>query len=87
MEVSASNDIRDELRSVVREHLRDGVSFFELVQGELIPVYIANISVVRPFFLDVGVRIVHMLLMSWAGKQASHVRPKTSQPRLQYYGD
>lgn len=40
------------------------------VQGELILVYIANISLVRPFFLDIGVRIVHMLLMLWAGEQA-----------------
>jgi hypothetical protein len=38
------------------------------VQGELIPVYLGNISLVRPYFLDVGVRIVHMLLMSWAGE-------------------
>lgn len=40
------------------------------VQGVLIPVYLGNISLVNPFFLDVGVRIVHMLLMSWAGEQA-----------------
>jgi len=40
------------------------------VQGELIPVYLGNISLVYPYFLDVGVRIVHMLLMSWAGEQA-----------------
>ncbi|CZT07739.1 uncharacterized protein RCO7_11231 [Rhynchosporium graminicola] len=40
------------------------------VQGELIPIYLGNISLVRPYFLDVGVRIVHMLLMSWAGEQA-----------------
>jgi hypothetical protein len=40
------------------------------VQGEIIPVYLGNISLVRPYFLDVGVRIVHMLLMSWAGEQA-----------------
>jgi hypothetical protein len=40
------------------------------VQGELIPVYLGNTSLVRPCFLDVGVRIVHMLLMSWAGEQA-----------------
>jgi hypothetical protein len=40
------------------------------VQGELIPVYLGNISLVRPYFLDFGVRIVHMLLMSWAGEQA-----------------
>ena len=30
MEVSGTDDIRDELRSVVRDHLMDGVSFFEL---------------------------------------------------------
>ena len=40
------------------------------VQGELIPVYLGNISLVRPYFLDFGVRIVHILLMSWAGEQA-----------------
>ena len=40
------------------------------VQGELIPVYLGNVSLVRPYFLDFGVRIVHILLMSWAGEQA-----------------
>jgi hypothetical protein len=40
------------------------------VQGELIPIYIGNISLVNPYFLDSGVRVVHMLLMSWAGDQA-----------------
>jgi hypothetical protein len=41
------------------------------VQGELIPVYLGNISLVNPYFLDFGVRIVvHMLLMSWVGEQA-----------------
>ncbi|CZT52680.1 uncharacterized protein RSE6_14035 [Rhynchosporium secalis] len=41
-------------------------------QGELapVPVYLGNISLTRPYFLDVGVRIVHMLLMSWGGEQA-----------------
>jgi hypothetical protein len=34
------------------------------VQGELIPVYLGNISLVRPYFLDFRVRIVHILLMS-----------------------
>jgi len=29
-EVSATDDIRDELRCVVRDHLADGVTFFEL---------------------------------------------------------
>jgi hypothetical protein len=40
------------------------------VQGELIPVYLGNISLVRPYFLDFGVRIIHMLLISWEGEQA-----------------
>jgi hypothetical protein len=48
---------------LVYQHLHE-------VQGALIPVYLGNISLVRPHFLDVGVRIVHMLLMSWAGEQA-----------------
>jgi hypothetical protein len=47
---------------LVYEHL-------DKVQGKLIPVYLGNISLVRPYFLDVRVRIVHMLLMSWAGEQ------------------
>jgi hypothetical protein len=40
------------------------------VQGQLVPVYLGNISLAYPYFLDVGVRIVHMLLMSYAGEQA-----------------
>ena len=44
--------------------------YLDEVQGDLIPVYLGNISLLRPYFLDVGVRIVHMLLMSWAGEQA-----------------
>jgi hypothetical protein len=38
-------------------------------QGELIPVYLGNISLTRAYFLDFKVRIVHMLLMSWGGEQ------------------
>jgi hypothetical protein len=44
--------------------------YLDEVQGELIPVYLRNISLVRPYFLDFGVRIVHILLISWAGEQA-----------------
>ncbi|RDL30224.1 Uncharacterized protein BP5553_10502 [Venustampulla echinocandica] len=41
-------------------------------QGKFAPVsvYLGNISLGRPYFLDFGVRIVHMLLMSWGGEQA-----------------
>jgi hypothetical protein len=41
-----------------------------LDEREFIPVYLGNISLVRPYFLYVRVRIVHVLLMSWAGEQA-----------------
>jgi hypothetical protein len=34
------------------------------IQGELILAYLRNVSLVRPYFLDFRVRIVHMLLMS-----------------------
>ena len=44
--------------------------YLDEVQGELILVYFGNISLICPFFLDVGVKIVHMLLMPWAGEQA-----------------
>jgi hypothetical protein len=40
------------------------------VQGQFIPVYVGNLSLACPYYLDVGVRIVHMLLMSYAGEQA-----------------
>jgi len=31
-------------------------------------VHLGNINLVRKYDLDLGVRIVHMLLMSWAGE-------------------
>jgi hypothetical protein len=52
------------------EHEGSVYRHLDEVQGELIPVYLGNISLVRSYFLDFGVRIVHMLLMSWAGEQA-----------------
>ncbi|KAG9245114.1 hypothetical protein BJ878DRAFT_419862, partial [Calycina marina] len=33
-----------------------------------VPVYLRNISLANAYFLDFGVRIVHMLLTSWAGE-------------------
>jgi hypothetical protein len=48
---------------LVYQHLNE-------VQGLLVPVYLGNISLACPYFLDVGVRIVHMLLTSYAGEQA-----------------
>jgi hypothetical protein len=42
------------------------------ILGMLIPVYLGNISLACPYFLDIGVRIVCMLLMSWGGKQVGN---------------
>ena len=38
------------------------------IQGKMIPVYLGNIDLDRPW-LDLGVRIVHFLLMSWGGER------------------
>jgi hypothetical protein len=36
------------------------------LQGEVVPVYLGNIGLIEPY-VDLGVEIVHMLLMSWGG--------------------
>ena len=43
------------------------------IQGKLIPVYLGNIDLERPWF-DLGVRIIHMLLMSWGGERIDKVK-------------
>jgi hypothetical protein len=40
------------------------------IQGILVPVYLGNISLLNPYFLNVGVRIVHMMMISWVGEIA-----------------
>ena len=40
----------------------------EILQGNTIPVYLGNINLERPW-LDLHVRLTHMLLMSWAGEE------------------
>ncbi|KAI9797384.1 MAG: hypothetical protein M1825_006013 [Sarcosagium campestre] len=39
----------------------------ESLQGKAVPVCLGNIDLVEKYYLDLGVRIQHMLLMSWAG--------------------
>ena len=38
------------------------------LQGKFVPVYLGNIDMARCYYLTIGVRIIHMLLMSWAGE-------------------
>ena len=40
------------------------------LQGTAVPVYLGNINLLEWYYLDVGVRILHMLLMSWGGNLA-----------------
>jgi tRNA A-37 threonylcarbamoyl transferase component Bud32 len=40
------------------------------LQGMVIPVYLGNIDLPKIYYLDVGVRIQHMMLMSWVGEEA-----------------
>ncbi|RFU26337.1 hypothetical protein B7463_g10008, partial [Scytalidium lignicola] len=51
------------------------------VQGALAPVYLGSVSLERPYFLDFGVRITHMLMMmSWVGNQATQNITKPLRP-------
>ena len=43
------------------------------VQGKLIPVYLGNIDLDQPW-LDLGIRITHMLLISWGGERIDKVK-------------
>ena len=42
----------------------------ERLQGLVVPVYLGNINLIQYYFLDSGVYIVHMMLMSWGGEEA-----------------
>ena len=43
----------------------------ENIQGNMIPVYLGNIDLVRPWH-DLNIRLVHMLLMSWGGERVDN---------------
>ena len=45
----------------------------ESLQGLVVPVYLGNIDLLNYYFLDSGVYIVHMMLMSWGGEEADEV--------------
>lgn len=61
-------DLRYEGR--IYRHLKD-------LQGSAIPVYLGNIDLEEVYFLDIGVQISHMLLLSWGGRNIDGVRPQT----------
>jgi hypothetical protein len=52
------------------------------VQGSATPVCLGNIDLKRPYYLDVGVRIIHMLLLSWGGTTLEDSGPLVPQYNL-----
>ncbi|KAI9670773.1 MAG: hypothetical protein M1817_003884 [Caeruleum heppii] len=59
------------VKAFVSDLKHEGMMYRKLgnLQGEAVPVYLGNIDLDYCYYLDVGVRIVHMVLMSWAGEQ------------------
>ena len=53
----------------VPDLLHEGAIYQRLgrLQGTAVPVCLGNIDLVEKYYLDVGVRIRHMLLMAWGG--------------------
>ncbi len=45
------------------------------LQGVLVPVYLGSIDLAEWYYLNLGVRILHMLLMSWGGKILTSPHP------------
>ncbi|KAI9762378.1 MAG: hypothetical protein M1840_001271 [Geoglossum simile] len=37
------------------------------IQGSCVPVCVGSIDLVNPYYYDMGVRIIHLMLLSWAG--------------------
>ncbi|KAI9760304.1 MAG: hypothetical protein M1840_002566 [Geoglossum simile] len=37
------------------------------IQGLCVPVWLGSIDLVNPYYYDMGVRIIHLMLLSWAG--------------------
>jgi len=55
------------------------------LQGEVIPVYLGSIGMIRPY-VDVGVEIVHMLLMSWGGVSVRSVKDSVKGLDINWFG-
>jgi len=55
----------------------------EKIQGTAVPVYLGNIDLDEWYNLDLGVRILHMLLMSWGGEDIERSEMVNQTPWLQ----
>lgn len=52
------------------------------LQGTAVPVCLGNINLLEWYYLDVGVRILHMLLMSWGGNLVDDDESVKDSPNL-----
>ena len=57
--------------------------WLQSLQGSVIPVYLDNIDLARTYFLDVGVKITHMMLMSWGGHNLYEQIPSAPPAQLE----
>ena len=55
----------------------------ESLQGSAVPVCLGNMDLKRTYFLDVGVKIVHMMFMAWGGNNLYEYTPSVSSARLE----
>jgi hypothetical protein len=56
----------------------------ERIQGKAVPVFLGNINLLEWYYLDVGVRIMHMILMSWGGEVAGEDESVRGSQSLQW---
>ncbi|ESZ92180.1 kinase domain-containing protein [Sclerotinia borealis F-4128] len=55
-----AKDLRHECK--IYEHLKK-------IQGVYIPICFGSINLIHPYHYDIGVQIVHMMILSWAGER------------------
>jgi len=55
----------------------------EEVQGSAVPVCLGNMDLERTYYLDVGVRIIHMLYMAWGGASLCDCTPLMAEGMLE----
>lgn len=56
---------------------------FANIKGSTVPVYLGNMDLNRTYYLDVGVRIIHMLYMAWGGDCLCHQTPSIPSATLE----
>jgi len=74
------------VKAFVQELRHEGKMYDVLanVQGSAVPVCLGNMDLDRTYFLDVGVRIVHMLYMAWGGEALYHDTPSVPSATLEH---